>query len=69
MITLFALGLVAWVGYTIATIQVQADTTPEVLSTDEPEKPVAAATPTTPTAPTTPQTNQAPAEDATSSAA
>lgn len=72
IITLFALGLVAWVGYTIATIQVQADTTPEVLSTDEPEKPVAAATPTThtaPTAPTTHQTNQAPAEDATSSAA
>ena len=42
IVTLFALGLVAWVGYTIATIQVEADTSAEVLSTDEPEKPVAA---------------------------
>ena len=30
----FALGLVAWVGYTIATIQVEADASPEVLHTD-----------------------------------
>jgi hypothetical protein len=34
IVTLFALGLVAWVGYTIATIQVDADAAPEVLSTD-----------------------------------
>jgi hypothetical protein len=34
ILTLFALGLVAWVGYTIATIQVSADLSPEVLSTD-----------------------------------
>ncbi len=34
IVTLFALGLVAWVGYTIATIQVEADATPEVLATD-----------------------------------
>lgn len=37
IVTLFALGLVAWVGYTIATIQVETDTGPEILSTDEPE--------------------------------
>lgn len=29
IVTLFALGLVAWVGYTIATIQVEADQTAE----------------------------------------
>jgi uncharacterized membrane protein YadS len=29
IVTLFALGLVAWVGYTIATIQVEADQVPE----------------------------------------
>ena len=34
IVTLFALGLVAWVGYTIATIQVEADASPEVLATD-----------------------------------
>jgi len=34
VITLFALGLVAWVGYTIATIQVEADASPEILSTE-----------------------------------
>lgn len=34
VVTLFALGLVAWVGYTIATIQVEADQAPEVLTTD-----------------------------------
>lgn len=34
IVTLFALGLVAWVGYTIATIQVEADASPEILSTD-----------------------------------
>ena len=34
ILTLFALGLVGWVGYTIATIQVEADTGPEVLATD-----------------------------------
>ena len=37
IVTFFALGLVAWVGYTIATIQVDADAGPEILSTDEPE--------------------------------
>ncbi len=35
ILTLFALGLVAWVGYTIATIQVEADAAPEILSTDQ----------------------------------
>ena len=34
IITLFALGLVAWVGYTIATIQVETDASPEILSTE-----------------------------------
>ena len=42
IVTLFALGLVAWVGYTIATIQVEADLSPDILATDEPEKSVAA---------------------------
>ena len=37
ILTLFALGLVGWVGYTIATIQVEADTGPEVLATDAEE--------------------------------
>jgi len=37
IVTFFALGLVAWVGYTIATIQVDADAGPEILTTDEPE--------------------------------
>ena len=36
IVTLFALGLVAWVGYTIATIQVEADAGPETLATDAP---------------------------------
>ena len=34
IVTLFALGLIAWVGYTIATIQVETDVAPEILSTD-----------------------------------
>jgi hypothetical protein len=34
IVTFFALGLVAWVGYTIATIQVDADAGPETLTTD-----------------------------------
>ena len=34
VLTLFVLGLAAWVGYTIATIQVEPDPAPEVLSTD-----------------------------------
>lgn len=38
ILTLFALGLVAWVGFTIATIQVEADQTSEILSTDAPSK-------------------------------
>ncbi len=29
IVTLFALGLVAWVGFTIATIQIEADQAPE----------------------------------------
>jgi len=37
ILTLFALGLVAWVGYTIATIQVEADASPEILATDTPD--------------------------------
>ena len=37
ILTLFALSLVAWVGYTIATIQVETDSGPEILTTDEPE--------------------------------
>ncbi len=37
ILTLFALGLVAWVGYTIATIQVDADAGPETTGADEPE--------------------------------
>jgi hypothetical protein len=43
IVTLFALGLVAWVGYTIATIQVEADQAPEVLATDASAAPHAAA--------------------------
>ena len=38
IVTFFALGLVAWVGYTIATIQVDADAGPEILATDQPEE-------------------------------
>jgi hypothetical protein len=38
IITFFALGLVAWVGFTIATIQVDADHSPEILS-PEPKQP------------------------------
>jgi len=34
ILTLFVLSLVAWVGYTIATIQLEADAAPEILSTD-----------------------------------
>lgn len=34
VLTLFVLGLAAWVGYTIATIQVEPDPAPEILSTD-----------------------------------
>ena len=37
ILTFFALGLVAWVGYTIATIQVETHAGPEILTTDEPE--------------------------------
>ena len=49
IVTLFALGLVAWVGYTIATIQVEADAAPEILSTDSPSgSPSGSSAPTTP---------------------
>ena len=34
VLTLFVLGLAGWVGDTIATIQVEADPAPEVLTTD-----------------------------------
>jgi hypothetical protein len=34
ILTFFVLGLAGWVGYTIATIQVEPDPPPEVLSTD-----------------------------------
>ena len=37
ILTLFALGLVGWVGYTIATIQVESEAAPEILATDRPE--------------------------------
>ena len=36
VLTLFVLGLAGWVGYTIATIQVEPDPAPEVLRTDAP---------------------------------
>lgn len=44
IVTFFALGLVAWVGYTIATIQVDANAGPENLATDQPETAGATAT-------------------------
>ena len=34
ILTLFVLGLAGWVGYTIATIQVEVDPAPEILSTE-----------------------------------
>ena len=34
VITLFVLGLAGWVGYTIATIEVEVEPAPEVLATD-----------------------------------
>ncbi len=51
IVTFFALGLVAWVGYTIATIQVDADAVPENIVDDEPD-----ATSTTATTATTEDT-------------
>jgi hypothetical protein len=45
IVTFFALGLIAWVGYTIATIQVDTDVTPEILSTDAPDAADTADTP------------------------
>ncbi len=36
VLTLFVLGLAGWVGFTIATIQVEPDPVPEVLTTDAP---------------------------------
>jgi hypothetical protein len=44
IVTLFGLGLVAWVGFTIATIQVEADQPPEILSTDAAAKGASGAT-------------------------
>ncbi len=34
ILTFFVLGLAGWVGYTIATIQVEPDPAPEILTTD-----------------------------------
>jgi hypothetical protein len=48
LVTLFALGLVAWVGYTIATIQVETDASPEILATDRTPSPSASPSPSTP---------------------
>jgi hypothetical protein len=53
-LTFFALGLAGWVGYTIATIQVEPDTPPEVLSTDAPPAPVASASTPASTSPSSP---------------
>ena len=36
VLTLFVLGLAGWVGYTIATIQMEPNPAPEVLATDAP---------------------------------
>jgi hypothetical protein len=52
IVTLFALGLVAWVGYTIATIQVETDAAPEILSTER----TSASTETAAASPRTPRT-------------
>ena len=34
VLTLFGLGLAGWVGFTIATIQVEADPAPDILATN-----------------------------------
>lgn len=52
VLTLFVLGLAGWVGYTIATIQVDPDPVPEVLSTDATT--ATTATPATAAAPAAP---------------
>ena len=64
LVTLFALGLVAWVGFTIATIQVEADASPEVLSTDTPTSPSSPSSPSSPVGPTSSGTRPGAAEDA-----
>ncbi len=56
IVTFFALGLVAWVGYTIATIQIETDAGPDLLATDESNR-----SPSSPTEGTTTRTG---AEDA-----
>jgi hypothetical protein len=38
LLTLFGLGLVAWVGFTIATIQIEADQAPETHASDASSK-------------------------------
>ena len=43
LVTLFGLGLVAWVGFTIATIQIEADQTPDPHSSDTTSKGAAGA--------------------------
>jgi hypothetical protein len=37
ILTLFALGLVGWVGFTIASIQVDSDVAPDVVTGDRPD--------------------------------
>ena len=55
-LTFFALGLAGWVGYTIATIQVESDASPEILATDR--------TPSPATPPTSGTSSSTSAEDA-----
>lgn len=52
ILTLFVLSLVAWVGYTIATIQLEADAAPEILSTDREVTPSTSARLSAPEPPT-----------------
>ncbi|MBW2228872.1 MAG: hypothetical protein JRG92_12255 [Deltaproteobacteria bacterium] len=46
ILTLFVLALTGWVGFTIATIRVEPDPAPEVLSTDSPAPVTESETPT-----------------------
>ena len=68
--TLFALSLVGWVGFTIATIQVEVDASPEILSTDAtntsdtPDTPDTSKTQDTSEAADAPASSQTTAEDA-----
>ncbi|MBW1883938.1 MAG: hypothetical protein JRJ58_10450 [Deltaproteobacteria bacterium] len=64
IVTLFALSLVGWVGFTIATIQVEADASPEILSTDATNTSGSSAAPETLEAADAPASSQTTAEDA-----